>query len=321
MLDRGKEGLLYRLAKLLTNKNAGQSEEMAAALTDADSYEKYRADCVKIISEATKKYSVQVKGKDVLDLGCYDGAVTNSLNLLSPKSLAGVDIDEKAVRIAQKKAATNSIRFLVSSKDQLPLETESIDTIVSYDVFEHIEHPAQSLTECYRILRPGGKLLIGTWGWHHPFAPHLWSVMPVPWAHVVFSEKTLLRTCRRIYQSDCYQPNMHDFDEDGKRIAEKFCSETIPTDYLNKYLIRDFKRVFAESEFDFQIHAEKFSSKYAFWTSPLLYIPVIKEYFTSYIWCVLQKPKQSTVSKDSVVGSKRIQSTGSRSSIKELVSS
>lgn len=296
MLDRAKEGLLYGLAKLLANKNAGQSEEMAAALTDADAYQEYRAACVKTISDAATKYCVQIKGKDVLDLGCYDGAVTTSLNQLQPKSLSGVDIDEAAVEIAQKKAATNSIRFLASSKNKLPLETESIDTILSYDVFEHIEHPAQSLAECYRILRPGGKLLIGTWGWHHPFAPHLWSVMPVPWAHVVFSEKTMLRTCRRIYQSDWYQPNMHDYDKDGQRIPEKFCSETIPTDYLNKYLIRDFKRVFAESNFDFKIHSERFSSKYAFWTPPLLHIPVIKEFFTSYIWCVLQKPATSTTS-------------------------
>ncbi len=56
-----------------------------------------------------------------------------------------------------------------------------VDVVLCYDVFEHVSRPAAVLDECYRILKPGGKMLIGTWGWYHPFAPHLWSTMPVPW--------------------------------------------------------------------------------------------------------------------------------------------
>ncbi len=199
-------------------------------------------------------------------------------------------IHADAIETANTKFAGPNVKFRVSDTDRLPLADESIDTIISYDVFEHVATPAQILSECHRVLRPGGSMLIGTWGWYHPFAPHLWSVMPVPWAHVLFSERIMLRVCRRIYQTDWYQPNMHDFDENGERIPDKFNYESIPTDYLNKFLIRDFERTFQQSEFDFQIHPERFSSRAAAWTKPLLRVPVLKEFFTSYIWCVLSKP-------------------------------
>lgn len=290
MLDKLREGLLFQLAKTLYKRNLGQSEEMTAALEDREAYESYRAECVDKIREAAHRLSVPVSQRDVLDLGCYDGALTSSLKTFDPASLTGIDIDADAIETANIKFAGPDVEFRVSGTDRLPLADESIDTIISYDVFEHVETPAQILSECYRVLRPGGSMLIGTWGWYHPFAPHLWSVMPVPWAHVLFSERIMLRVCRRIYQTDWYQPNMHDFDKNGERIPDKFNYESIPTDYLNKFLIRDFERIFQQSEFDFQIHPERFSSRAAAWTKPLLRVPVLKEFFTSYIWCVLSKP-------------------------------
>ena len=290
MIDRAREFVLFKLAKSLYARNVGQSEEMTAALQDSVAYEQYRAGCLEKIADAAERYSVKVADRDVLDLGCYDGAVTSSLLQLSPRSVIGTDIDEIAVETARNKFADQAIEFHVNTSETIPIDDGSIDTIISYDVFEHVEDPAAALDECWRVLRPGGQVLIGTWGWYHPFAPHLWSVMPVPWAHVLFSERVMLRVCRRIYQSDWYVPNMHDFDAEGKRIPDKFNYDSIPTDYLNKYLIRDFERVFRESDFVFEVHPDRFSSKFAFWTAPLLKVPFVKEFCTSYIWCVLSKP-------------------------------
>lgn len=43
----------------------------------------------------------------------------------------------------------------------------SLDAIVSLDVLEHIPDYPQALRECYRCLRPGGRLM-----WSVPFLPH-----------------------------------------------------------------------------------------------------------------------------------------------------
>ena len=209
---------------------------------------------------------------------------------MAPTALVGVDIDGPAVRVAQEKYSSDRMEFHVSGVNNIPLSDNSVDTIFCYDVFEHVAEPTPILEECHRILRPGGQMLIGTWGWYHPYAPHLWSTMPVPWAHVLFSEKTMLRVCRRVYHSDWYVPNMHDFDENGQRKPDKFDYEEIPQDYLNKFLLKDFERVFRDCPLDYTMHQERFSSKWAGWTTPLLNVPLLREFFTAYIWVVLSKP-------------------------------
>jgi SAM-dependent methyltransferase len=287
------ENLLYALSKHLYLRNMGQSQEMTQALTKANSYADYRLDCLNKVLNAARTYNVAWQNKDVLDLGCYDGAISQGYLETGARSVIGIDIDEPAVLKAQQRFTDERLQFRVSGTGAFPLDDACVDTIFSYDVFEHVEYPASILSECYRVLRPGGKLLIGTWGWYHPFAPHLWSTMPVPWAHVLYSERTMLRTCRRVYNSDWYKPNMHDFDKNGQRIAEKYTHEKIPTDYLNKYLVRDFDRVFRESPLKYQIHPQRFSSRWAAWTTPLLSVPLLKEFFTAYIWVVLERPRNS----------------------------
>jgi SAM-dependent methyltransferase len=42
----------------------------------------------------------------------------------------------------------------------LSFETHSIDIIVSQDVFEHVADPWQGFNECYRVLKPGGVMLM-----------------------------------------------------------------------------------------------------------------------------------------------------------------
>jgi len=284
------ESLLYALTKRLSLFNMGQSQEMAEALEDGHTYADYRAKCIDKVLDAARRYSVEWRDQDVLDLGCYDGAVSRGYLDAGSRSVIGIDIDEPAVLSAQRGNTDDRIEYRVSGSKAFPVNDASIDTIFSYDVFEHVEYPAPILEECYRVLRPGGKLLIGTWGWHHPFAPHLWSTMPVPWAHVMFSEKTVLRTCRRVYESDWYVPNMHDFDMEGRRVAGKYSIESIPTSFVNKYLVSDFERTFRQSSLTYQIYPQGFRSRWAAWTKPLLHVPLLNEFFTAYIWVVLERP-------------------------------
>src|SRR5215469_9307599 len=43
-----------------------------------------------------------------------------------------------------------------------PWQDESASKIVAFDVFEHVDNAIAFMTECHRILEPGGKLLIHT---------------------------------------------------------------------------------------------------------------------------------------------------------------
>jgi SAM-dependent methyltransferase len=203
-------------------------------------------------------------------------------------TVIGVDIDGMAIDRARRLHADPRLVFRQSGRDWLPLPDGSIDVLLSYDAFEHVADPPAMFREIRRVLRPSGRLVIGTWGWGHPFAPHLWAVMPVPWAHLLVSERTLLRVCRRVYQAPWYRPTMHDYDEAGRRRADKYTGEAISRDYLNHYLVRDFERALAQAGLWVRTDARPFGA--APWSRPLLRVPWLREVLTGFVWFVSQAP-------------------------------
>jgi SAM-dependent methyltransferase len=58
----------------------------------------------------------------------------------------------------------------------VPVEDESFDAVVSTQVLEHVTDPALYLSECRRVLRPGGRLLLSTHGIfvYHPDPDDYW---------------------------------------------------------------------------------------------------------------------------------------------------
>jgi SAM-dependent methyltransferase len=61
----------------------------------------------------------------------------------------------------------------VSPAEQLPLEDETFDLVLCTQVLEHVQDPAAVLSEIYRVLRPGGAVLLSTHGvfLYHPDPP------------------------------------------------------------------------------------------------------------------------------------------------------
>lgn len=64
--------------------------------------------------------------------------------------------------VKQNIQETKNQKKFISSIDDLPLRSNSVDCIVCTDVFEHIIPSSQPkiISEMYRVLKPGGKLLI-----------------------------------------------------------------------------------------------------------------------------------------------------------------
>ena len=279
------ERTLVVLARMLSRSEVAHSTEMKEALRDRTLQERYRAQELERVKEAAEHYSVQIVDRIVLDLGCNDGALTVGLPLLGAREVIGVDVDAGAIEIAVSRGSV--VRFLASSVDRIPLPDASIDTAISYDVFEHVAHPEALARDLARVVRKNGVVLIGTWSWCHPFAPHLWTVMPVPWAHFMVSERTLLAACRRVYHSPWYVPNRYDFDADGQRKPDRYTETALSRDYLNQYRIRDFERAFAAAGWTTETYALPFGSLR--WTAPLLALRPFTDWLSGYVWFVLRR--------------------------------
>jgi 2-polyprenyl-6-hydroxyphenyl methylase / 3-demethylubiquinone-9 3-methyltransferase len=101
-----------------------------------------------------------VAGKHVVDLGCGGGLLSIPL-IKSGALVTGVDISAESVAVAKKQADGRG-EFLVSDIVSLPISDNSADIVLLADVLDHIPQFVKALREAVRILKPSGKLFVGT---------------------------------------------------------------------------------------------------------------------------------------------------------------
>ena len=99
--------------------------------------------------------------KAVLDVASGEGYGTNIL-ASQAKSVIGVDVAADAVEHASSKYASDNLSFRLGPAQELPIESQSIDVVVSFETLEHIEGQHKFLSEIKRVLKPNGLLIMST---------------------------------------------------------------------------------------------------------------------------------------------------------------
>jgi ubiquinone/menaquinone biosynthesis C-methylase UbiE len=106
------------------------------------------------------------KSDRVLDLGCGTGVLTrliaDRLDADAGGVSTGIDAAAKMIAVARKKRENRTCRFETAAAEALPFADESYDAVVSSLFFHHVplDLKAAALAEAYRVLRPGGTLVI-----------------------------------------------------------------------------------------------------------------------------------------------------------------
>jgi SAM-dependent methyltransferase len=98
-------------------------------------------------------------GRDVLEAGCGEGYGADLLADVATRVI-GLDYDEQTV--AHVRARYPRIDMRHGNLAELPLPAGEVDVVVNFQVIEHLWDQAQFVTECHRVLRPGGVLLMST---------------------------------------------------------------------------------------------------------------------------------------------------------------
>lgn len=136
------------------------------------------------------------RGK-LLDVGCGNGQFLAKMRDLGWE-VAGVELDPKAVRIARERLELN---IYEGSLEEASFATDTFDAVTMNHVLEHVLDPVNTLRECWRVLKPRGKLIVTT--------PNLKSlghrVFGCAWPHLdpprhlhLFSKQTLKESTENV---------------------------------------------------------------------------------------------------------------------------
>ncbi|MEG4345561.1 methyltransferase domain-containing protein [Microcoleus sp. A003_D6] len=129
--------------------------------------ERYLPSCMKgqIKYEHLHRYALSMelsRDKQVLDIASGEGYGSASLSKFA-RSVVGVDIDSKSVEYANQKYGDRpNLEFVVGACEAIPLPSQSVDIVTSFETIEHHDKHEQMMQEIKRVLKPGGMLVISS---------------------------------------------------------------------------------------------------------------------------------------------------------------
>ena len=105
------------------------------------------------------------EGETVLDLGSGGGIdVILAAQKVGPKGKAiGVDMTDEMISLANRNAAeagVENVEFRKGDIEELPVEDDSIDVIISNCVINLAPDKERVFAEAYRVLKPGGRFIV-----------------------------------------------------------------------------------------------------------------------------------------------------------------
>jgi ubiquinone/menaquinone biosynthesis C-methylase UbiE len=294
--------LCAEISKRLLKKRAlARSPEVLARLADPVKYQQWRYMEGQNVYQRFFRELVPVQGKDLVDLGCGTGGMSYFLAATGAKTVTGIDVDEDGLSTARETAqfqdpdVASRVEFKLGTERHIPVDSLSIDVVFMFYVVAALTYPKDIIAECQRILRPGGYVCINFCPWYHPYAPSIENLVPIPWCHVIFPEKTLVKTCAELHDWEGRPSAYWDLAgrEHGKPNSYRQVLEAnkFKGIFARGLTINRFRKIVQDAHFEtIKLQLVGFGGKYSKLSRPLVRIPLTREFFTSLVVCVLRKP-------------------------------
>lgn len=125
-------------------------------------------------------------GLRILDIGCGGGLLCEPMARLGA-DIVGVDASATNINVARLHAEQSgvSIDYRATTAEALSANDETFDIILNMEVVEHVSDVPLFLSECSKMLRPGGLMFVATinrtmkaWGLAIVGAEHILRWLP-----------------------------------------------------------------------------------------------------------------------------------------------
>ncbi|KAB3534711.1 class I SAM-dependent methyltransferase [Alkaliphilus pronyensis] len=225
-----------------------------------------------------------LKDKVVLDIGCGAAGKTLYYAAQGAKKVYGIEVveryEEEAKALAKEKGLEDRFQFISGDAAKLPFQENHFDTIIMNDAMEHVDKPLQVLNECYRVLKPKGRLYVNFPPYYHPFGAHLSDAIGFPWVHLFFDDKTLI---------EVYKDKVKNLPDGEERINFRIARDENGNEYfsyINGMTIKWFNELLHKTNYKVVYYREV--PLRSFFT-PLAKLPLLKEGFVKMVVGILEK--------------------------------
>lgn len=100
----------------------------------------------------------------ILDLGIGPGLLSIEIKKVIPKSkIIGVDLSSEMLKVARKnfdEAGISNYELKLGKAEEIPLESDSVDLVITQSSLHEWENPQKGLSEIFRVLKPKGSLML-----------------------------------------------------------------------------------------------------------------------------------------------------------------
>ncbi len=117
---------------------------------------------------------LDLDGGKTLDVGCGEGGLARALGDHGSEVI-GVELDLRNLTIAQAARSYNGLEpgsFVHGTGVHLPFRDASFDLVTAVETIEHVDQPGPLVAEMFRVVRPGGHVLITSPNALQPYEPH-----------------------------------------------------------------------------------------------------------------------------------------------------
>lgn len=161
------------------------------------------------------------RGEEALDLGAGTG--NYSLWLADQGvHVTGLDPSREMLAIAREKDGDKKVRWVEGDAHDLPFMDGSFHLVISVTALEFMKEPQKVLREAMRVLKPGGRIVLGLLARESPWGELYSSLAAKDPAHLfakahLYREEEiplLLPGVEYTLRKGLYLPPVNDFDEE-----------------------------------------------------------------------------------------------------------
>ncbi len=235
--------------------------------------------------------------KDVLDVGCgWGGKMINYAANTQLNTIYGFDVPpykpEVSEAFARSKGLDNCV-FTAAYAEDIPYDDNRFDVAIIDDVLEHVQDPEKTVSEAYRVLKPGGTLIIKSPSFKMMDAHHLDNAITWPGIHYLLSMKTWAAGLNYLLLDERYRDVLN-FSPFYKTVSTRY--HKCVTANLNGLDYSDFVQIIGRH--DFEIETLKMTKRNISRSRVVKYhlydffyrIPLAKEFLSQFVLFIGKKP-------------------------------